>query len=157
MNIVLSRIDERLVHGQIITSWTKQLLVKRIVIIDSLIAKDSFMTQVLTLAAPSGVTVDIFSVEDALSMLNNETTSVENTMLLFRKIESVLDLVKSGFNLKELNVGNMGAGPRRKSISRNVYMTPEEIEVVKDLINIGVYVYLQMLHTDAKIDIKKQI
>jgi len=155
MPITLARIDERLVHGQIITSWVKHLLISRIVIVDDKIARDEFMTQVLVLAAPNGITVEILSVNDAGIMLKQ--TPKENVMILFKNIEFALALVKSGVEIRDVNIGNMSSAPKRKTITKNVYMSPEEIMVAKELVNLGVNVYLQMLHTDAKTDISKSI
>ena len=85
MNIVLCRIDERLVHGQVMTSWTKQLQIKRIIVVDDDIAKDEFTSLVLTMAAPSGVDVIVKTVNQTFEMINNDTSSVK-TMLLFKTI-----------------------------------------------------------------------
>lgn len=155
MPIVIARIDERLVHGQIITSWVKHLLISRIVIVDDKIAKDEFMSQVLVLAAPNGITVEILSVHDAGNLLKQ--TPKENVMILFKNIEFALALVKNGVEIKDVNIGNMSSAPKRKTISRNVYMSAEEVAVAKELVELGVNVYLQMLHTDAKLDISKSI
>ncbi|MBE6083621.1 MAG: PTS sugar transporter subunit IIB, partial [Tissierellaceae bacterium] len=54
-NIVLTRIDDRLIHGQVMTAWVKQTKATRIIIIDDVVAKDDFMKKVLTMAAPPGI------------------------------------------------------------------------------------------------------
>lgn len=155
MPIVLARIDERLVHGQIITSWVKHLLINRIIIVDDKIARDEFMSQVLVLAAPNGIHVEIISVNDAVTTLKQ--TPKENVLILFKNIEYALALVKAGVDIKDVNIGNMSSAPKRRTISRNVYMSNEEIAIAKELADSGVNVYLQMLHTDAKLDILKSI
>lgn len=157
MKVVLARVDERLVHGQIITSWAKQLAVKKILVIDDAIAKDEFMSTVLTLSAPSGVSIEILSVEKAMEKLNIDRDNNIHTMLLFKKVEYALALCKQGFSLKELNIGNIGAGPRRKAISRNVSVTPEEIDCIKKVVEEDVFVYLQMLYTDSRINVLEVI
>lgn len=156
MKIVLSRIDERLAHGQVISSWTKQLQVRRILVIDDVLANDSFMTEVMKMAAPTGVDVETMSVENALPRIQ-EDTSGENVMLLFKSIDYAYKLVNSGYNLERLNIGNIGSGPKRKAVTKRVFMAPEEIEMAKELSNKGVYVYLQMLSSDSEVNILKQI
>ncbi|MFI3284463.1 MAG: PTS sugar transporter subunit IIB [Erysipelotrichaceae bacterium] len=156
MNVVLSRVDERLAHGQVITSWTKQKQVKKILVIDDIIAKDSFMCDVMSMAAPSGVSVEVVSVENALSMINEDTGS-DNVMLLFKNVDSAYKLVNAGYKMDRLNIGNIGSGPSRKAVTKRVYMSSSEIEMAKELSENGVYVYLQMLHTDAEVDINVQI
>ena len=156
MKVVLSRIDERLVHGQVIASWAKQLAIKRILVIDDKLANDSFMSDVLAMAAPTGVVVKCISTEDAFNELTTNVDEV-NTMLLFKGVDCCLKLVKLGYVMQRLNVGNMGSGPSRKGITKRVFMSDEEVSMVKELISLDVFVYLQMLSSDNEVNIIKQI
>ena len=116
MKIVASRVDERLVHGQIMTSWAKYLKLRRIVVVDDQVAKDEFMVTVLGMSAPAGISIDILSVADAASRIQNDKSD-ENTMLLFKRISAALELAKllagTPNELKELNLGNLGSVPGR--------------------------------------------
>lgn len=151
MKIVMSRVDERLVHGQVIASWTKIHAVKSILVIDDQLAKDSFMSTVLSMAAPSGVKVELIDVEQAAERIAKEGVGAGvNTMLLFKTPKYALELVERGVELKELNIGNMGAGPGRKAISRNVYASPAEVEMFKIMLAKGVDVYLQMVQQEPR-------
>lgn len=156
MNVVLARVDERLLHGQVIASWTKILQVKKIFVVDDKLAKDTFMAQVLEMTAPTGVQAKVINCEQAYKELT-ENTSNAPTMLIFKNVDAPLELVKLGYDLKELDIGNIGSGPNRKPVTRRVFMSSAEIETVKELMNHGVYVYLQMLSTDPKVDIKEHI
>lgn len=157
MNFTLARVDERLAHGQIITSWTKYLGVSIIWIIDDQICKDDFMKQVLQLSAPSGIKIEIYSVQQAVDEAEQEKDSSSKVLLLFKRIQYVLDAVKQGLDIKEVNLGNLGSLAGRKAISKNVNLNPSEIEMVKELMDKGLLVYLQMLYTDSKVDIKNMI
>lgn len=158
MKVVMSRVDERLVHGQVIASWSKIHAVKSILVIDDQLAKDSFMSTVLSMAAPSGVKVELISVEQAAQRIATEGMSEGiNTMLLFKAPKYALQLVEQGVALRELNIGNMGAGPARKSISRNVYATAAEVEIFKSLIGKGVDVYLQMVQQEPRIPMEQKL
>lgn len=155
MPVVLARVDERLVHGQIITAWTKQFRVDEIYIIDDKIAEDPFIFQVLTLSAPSGMKFEVFTVEGAIEKLKEEKK--ENILLLFKSLKYPLELIEAGYPLKSLNLGNLGAAPQRKSISKNVSVSPEEIEILNEITKRGCEVYLQMLFTEPKVNIKNVI
>ena len=148
MNFTLARVDERLAHGQIITSWTKYLGVSTIWIVDDQICKDDFMKQVLQLSAPSGIKIEIYSVQQAVDKAEQEKDSSAKVLLLFKRIQ---------LDIKEVNLGNLGSLAGRKSISKNVNLNPAEIEMVKELMEKGLTVYLQMLYTDSKVDIKNMI
>jgi mannose/fructose/N-acetylgalactosamine-specific phosphotransferase system component IIB len=157
MKVVLSRVDERLLHGQVIASWSKVLQIKQIFVIDDKLAKDSFMAQVLEMTAPTGVIAKVESCENAMKLLSQDDGSDVHTMLLFKNVDAPLELVKLGYPMKELDIGNMGSGPTRKAITRRVFMSDEEIGMVKELMDKGTDVYLQMLYTDPKVSIKEHI
>lgn len=153
MKIVLSRVDERLAHGQVIASWVKQLNVKKILIVDDQLANDSFMSEVLKMATPTGIDLIVLTVSDAYKQLQESTYS-EKVLLLFKTISSAYNLYKLGYDLKKLNIGNIGSMPGRKGITKKVFMSPTEIDEAKELSESGVYVYLQMLYSDSEVDIK---
>ncbi|HWP50534.1 MAG TPA: PTS sugar transporter subunit IIB [Clostridia bacterium] len=158
MKIVMSRVDERLVHGQVIASWTKILSVKSILVIDDTLAKDSFMSTVLSMAAPSGVKVELISVEQAADRIKHEGIDGGiNTMLLFKIPDCALALIEKGITLNELNIGNMGAGPSRKQISRNVYASAAEIDIFRKILKLGVDVYLQMVQQESRVSIASKL
>lgn len=158
MKVMMSRVDERLVHGQVIASWAKIHGIKSILVIDDPLSKDSFMSTVLSMAAPSGVKVELVSVDTAAKRIQSEgMDNGINTMLLFKAPAAAQALVERGIPLKELNIGNMGAGPGRKQVTRNVYASPEEIEIFRKLLSEGVDVYLQMVQQEARVSISAKI
>ena len=68
-NVLLARVDDRLIHGQVMTAWMKLLPAKEIIVIDNKVAKDEFMITVLEMAAPTGVKVKVFTEEKAAEVL----------------------------------------------------------------------------------------
>lgn len=158
MKIVMCRVDERLVHGQVIASWSKILSIRQILVIDDQLAKDSFMGTVLAMAAPSGVKVELVSVDEAVRRIQKDgAQDGVNTMLLFKGPQCALALVEKGVEIRELNIGNMGAGPSRKAISRNVYASASEVEIFKKLLDMGIDVYLQMVQQENRVSIATKL
>lgn len=153
MKVVLSRVDERLLHGQVLASWTRILQVEKILVIDDKIANDTFMVEVLKMSAPTGVSAEVLTCEDAYNQLSSSNDETR-TMLLFKNVDMPQKLVKLGYDLKKLDIGNMGSGPTRKPITKRVFMSDDEVGIVKDLVNSGINVYLQMLSSDSVVDIK---
>lgn len=152
MNILLSRIDERLIHGQVMTRWITGLYVTRIILIDDVIAKDDFMVDVLMLSAPVGVDVQVMSVDDAVKFIASDDSSTK-TMLLFKDIRYVKALADAGFLVPRLNIGNIGSSPIRKGVTREVFMSPEEQNMARELCEKGMYIYIQKLPSDKEQDI----
>ena len=156
MNIALCRVDERLIHGQVMTAWVKKLWIKKIILVDDELASDDFMKEVLALSAPSGVKVEVRSVEDTLSTINASQTD-ESTLLLFKEVKFAYELFKVGYDLKELNIGNVGSSPIRKAITTQVYLSEEEKSMCRELNENGVYVYIQKLPQDSQVDVMTKI
>ena len=153
MEVKFARIDERLVHGQIITAWAKKFSINKILVIDDEIARDPFMSQVISLSAQAGMDITILEAVKAVEYLRN-VTAKGNLMLLFKNPKPVLELSEAGYILPEVNLGNLGSSPTRKRISKNVSLSEEETELVRKIVALGTYVYLQMVPADPQIDIK---
>lgn len=152
MNILLSRIDERLIHGQVMTRWITGLYITRIILIDDTIAKDDFMVDVLLLSAPVGVEVKVMSVDDAVKFITVDDSPAK-TMLLFKDIRYVKALADAGFLVPRLDIGNIGSSPIRKGVTREVFMSPEEQAMAKELCEKGMYIYIQKLPSDKEQDL----
>ena len=156
MKINLCRVDERLIHGQVMTAWVKKLRIKKIILVDDELASDDFMKEVLALSAPSGVKVEVRSVEDTLQTVNASQND-ESTLLLFKEVKYAYELYKIGFDMKELNIGNVGSSPVRKAITTQVYMSEEEKNMCREMNEKGVYVYIQKLPQDSQVDVMTKI
>mgnify|MGYP006291319197 CR=1 FL=1 len=138
----LVRIDDRLIHGQVIAVWCKHKPFKRIIIIDDQVTADNFMQQVLKMAAPPDLTVDVYSVDRAVEALQRETFQPETTMLLMKRPQAARRLFDRGIEYDKLNVGGMGGGPGRKNVFKNIAMSEEEIADLKYLMDAGVEITL---------------
>ena len=156
MNIALCRVDERLIHGQVMTAWVKKCWIKKIILVDDEMASDEFMIEVLALSAPSGVKVEVKSVEDTLQAISG-SDSDETTLLLFKDIKPAYELMKIGYDLKELNIGNVGSSPIRKAITSQVYLSEEEKAMCREMNEKGIYVYIQKLPQDSQVDVMTKI
>ncbi len=156
LNIVLTRIDDRLIHGQVITAWSKITAATRIVVVDDGVAKDPFMAKVLKIAAPSTVKVEVYSIKEAAEVLKGEDTG-EKVIVLVKYPVTVLELVKLEVGIKELNVGGMGASKGRKSFYKNISVSQEEKDIFKELIDKGLDISIQIVPDAKKIDVAKLI
>ena len=156
MKVTLARVDERLIHGQVMTAWCKKCWIKTIILVDKEIAQDEFMISVLEMSAPAGVKVIVKSPSDVVALLANDSSD-DSTLLLFKDIDNVDELVKHGYPLKELNIGNVGSSSIRKPITREVYVSQQEKEILRNLSQSGVNVYIQKLPGDNSVDIMTKI
>lgn len=78
-NVLLARVDDRLIHGQVMTAWMKLLPAKEIIVIDNKVAKDEFMITVLEMATPTGVKVKVFTEEKAKRSITSRIKQTNNS------------------------------------------------------------------------------
>ncbi len=140
--IGLIRIDDRLIHGQVVAVWCRYRKFTRIAIVDDGVAGDSFMRQVLSLAAPTGLKVDALSIADAVKTFGQPSPEHKWTMILLKTPLSAKRLYDEGLPYNALNIGGIGSGPGRKNIFKNISASAEEIAILKYLKERGVKITL---------------
>ena len=151
--IVLSRIDSRLIHGQVIEAWLPHLKIQRIVVADAAVANDDLARAVVGLAVPADVEI----VLAAIDKLDFRTLAQDSlrTLLLFRDVDSVLDARSRGLPNGLLNVGNIHAGPGRTAVSRSVFLTDADRANLKALRTSGMDVVVQAVPAEAPLPFER--
>lgn len=148
--IVNFRLDERLIHGQVATYWTRTLQADRIIVADDDVLKDEIGMSALKAAVPAGVHLSVLSVDNAAKRLNAGIYSSQRVFLIVNKTKTIVRLLDGGLKVKEVNIGNMGEKEGRKQIKKSVYCTPEELADVEAVEKKGVQVFAQMVPNDEK-------
>lgn len=143
--IVLTRIDFRLIHGQVITKWLKRVGANRIVVIDDALSKDEFMKQIYTMSAPSGVSVDIYSEEEAIESWKKDQLGDGKILLLFKDVASTFNSVKKGLDLKEIQIGGLGSGPGKKKVYGPISMDENDFTQLNELHENNINIYLHQV------------
>lgn len=149
MKIALCRVDERLIHGQVMTSWIGYAGVDRIAIVDDELYNDDFMKQVLTLAAPPNIKIKVLNV-DKFKELMDKKVDDKKAIVLFKHPKYVLGALKNGIEINEVIIGNMGPNSEREKKTKNVYLSSKEVEILEQIDESNCKVYLQMLPNDDK-------
>ncbi|WP_416044726.1 PTS system mannose/fructose/N-acetylgalactosamine-transporter subunit IIB [Clostridium tyrobutyricum] len=156
LNIVLTRIDDRLIHGQVATAWSKVTKANRIIVVDDEVASDDFMEMVLKSAAPNSLSVDVLTVNDAIKVINSSDTG-EKVIILVKTPVTVLSLIKGGVAIKELNLGGIGAKQGRKQLYKNISISESERQAFKEIMDKNVNVFLQIVPDAKQIPLAKFI
>lgn len=107
MKIVLARIDDRLIHGQVATVWSKATDCQRIIVCDDEVAKDKIRAVLLKQLAPAGVKSHVVDLAKAVRIYRNPKYENDRCLLLFTNPTSVLYLVEHGVPIKSVNIGGM--------------------------------------------------
>lgn len=153
--ISISRIDERLIHGQIVTTWVSAAKATCIVIADDEVAANPFLKQMNISLAPRGTKVEVLSVKDAIDYLLVAQDSNGRELLLVKTPAVILKLVEAGVRIPDLVVGNIGnTGGRfgRTRIVPTVNVSAAEIADFKKLNELGVKITLQTVPDKAARD-----
>ena len=115
MTLKLVRVDDRLIHGQVVAVWLRAVGAHRIVIVDDRTARDEFLRDLVVLAAPQGVEVEVWGVDEGTSRVADLASSKDDVFVLMRSPVTALQLRKAGVPFDVLNVGGIGAGPGRRT------------------------------------------
>ena len=153
-NIVLVRIDDRLIHGQIMTQWSRLYSPTEIMVVDDETCRDSFMTEVRLMAVPKEFKAVVADVDRAAEYLLQEAGE-ERILMLVKVPETVEALVDRGVEIRALNVGGMCKRAGRSTLYRNISSSPAENETLLRLQKRGVRVYVQVVPEDKEMEIDK--
>jgi D-glucosaminate-specific PTS system IIB component len=154
MSLRLVRIDDRLIHGQVVAVWLRALGAERIVIVDDATARDEFLREVLTLAAPHGVPVEVLGVAEGAARLTTLAASPEPVMVLARSPRTVLALRHAGVPIVVVDVGGLGAGPGRRRLHKTISVSPAELAELRELEQLGTRVEIQIVADDRPIPLQ---
>ena len=154
MSVLFYRIDDRLIHGQVMTGWSKLYHANRIIVIDNATASNQFLCQVMKMSVPKGMDVKILDEKAGLeAVLNDEADA--RTIVLTKTPGTMKKLLDGGAKMEELNLGGMGYLPGRKLILRNIQISPEELKELQEIEKKGVRVFCQIVHDGKCVELSK--
>lgn len=157
MSVQHLRIDNRLIHGQVVVSWIRAESARTLMVANDAIARDDFQRSILLAVAPPSIQVVILTIEDALAYVASPEHAQERIFLLVSNPHDALRLAEGGLPLRTMNVGNMAfhAGARR--VSNTVFVTPDDVQNFVRLHEAGIELTCQMMPTDRPNDFMRML
>ena len=155
-NIVFTRIDDRLIHGQVMTAWIQYTSATEVVVVDDGVAKDTFMSMIMKSSMPAKIKLTILGIQDACKYLKEDSKN-EKIFILVKTPMVIVNLIENGVSIKSVGIGGMGAKPDRQQLYRNIAASEEERTFLKKLIDLGTNVFIQVITDDKPIDLGKVI
>lgn len=152
MMIALARIDDRLIHGQVATRWTKETNVKRIIVVSDEVAQDHVRKTLLTQVAPPGVTAHVVDVAKAVRVYNNPKYANERVMLLFTNPTDVLTLIQNDVAIESVNIGGMAFKQGKIQISNAVSVDDQDIKAFKEIDQLGIELEVRKVASDNRVN-----
>lgn len=155
MNITLLRIDDRLIHGQVATSWAKAVKCEAIFAISDEVANDKLRSELLLQIVPPGLKGYVIPVEKAIKVYHNPQYTGKNILWLVTKPADVLRLIEGGVKIDKVNVGGMTYKDGNKMLSDAVTVGKADVEAFHKLLDLGVDLTMQKVATNPKVEITK--
>lgn len=155
MNISLLRIDDRLIHGQVATSWAKAVKCEAIFAVNDDVANDELRRELLLQIVPPGLKGYVIPVEKAIKVYHNPKYAGKNILWLITKPADALRLIEGGVKIDKINVGGMTYKDGNKMLSDAVTVGKADVEAFHKLLDLGVDLSMQKVATNPRVEITK--
>jgi mannose/fructose/N-acetylgalactosamine-specific phosphotransferase system component IIB len=148
MPLILARIDDRLIHGQVILGWSRVLKPDRIAVANDRVARSAWERNVFAASVPPPTKVSFSTLDEAAVELMN-STAAENVMMLFESVGDVYAMVEKGVPLAEVNVGGLHFREGTRELLPFVFVSDEDRTLLGRLAQRGVKLLAQDLPGNA--------
>nr|WP_320050639.1 PTS sugar transporter subunit IIB [uncultured Desulfuromonas sp.] len=148
MSIVLARVDNRLIHGQVLEAWVPYVQADCLIVVDDTVSQDPFRKQLMIAVVPGELTVEVCSHSEVEQLCHGHLVESRNVILLFATPQDALLAYQEGLHFASLNLGNMHACEGKRCISRTLFVDSHDQEYLNTLCEHGVVISAQCIPTD---------
>lgn len=157
MPISLARIDERLVHGIVVTQWYSTTNSQRIMVVDDEVANDEMRKSAMRMSKPSGAGMSLISEETAINNFKEGKYDNHNVLLVVNNVGVLLRLAKAGVKIPKVNIGIMLDRNDRKKYEKSFAASEKELKELKELEDLGIPIVYQFAPSDKEKLLKEYI
>ncbi|MBF0780194.1 MULTISPECIES: mannose/fructose/sorbose PTS transporter subunit IIA [unclassified Granulicatella] len=157
IKFVLARVDTRLLHGQVATTWTKTTKPDRIIVVSDKVSQDDLRKKLIEQAAPPGVRAHVIPLQKLVDITKDTRFGNTKALLLFENPQDVLTVVEKGVEIKELNIGSMAHTVGKILISSSLSVDQADVETYKKLSDLGIKFDVRKVPADKAADLFKLI
>lgn len=147
-NIVLTRIDNRLIHGQVATMWSSSVGANLLLVANDEVSKNEFRQGLMDMAAPSFAQTRYFSIEKTINIINRASES-QHIAIICETPQDVLKLVEGGVPIKKVNIGNMHMAQGKRQVSKAVCVNDSDVDTFKKLKALGVELEIRRVPSES--------
>ena len=151
-NIVLSRIDERLVHGQVGVQWVGFADANIVVVVNDEVAEDTIQQSLMEMVLADGIAIRFWTVQKAIDTIH-KASDRQRILLVCRTPKDFRQLVEGGVSISNINVGNMHYAEGKKQIAKTVSVDAEDVAEFEKLKALGVRCTMQGVPTESAKDL----
>lgn len=153
-NIVLTRIDNRLIHGQVATQWCGSVGANLLLVANDAVANDKMRQGLLKMAAPGRAQTRFFSVEKTIAVIDKASPK-QMIAIICETPQDVLKLVQGGVPIKKVNIGNMHMSDGKRQVATSVAVDDSDVDAFRKLQELGVELEIRRVPDIAAEDINK--
>lgn len=150
MTIKIVRIDDRLIHGQIVQGWLKTVDIDKILVISDEVASDEMQQVLLSMAVPTSVKLVIKNISDASYEILNEVYDKDKLMILFSNPQDIVKMIDNGIKFQSINIGGMHFAHGKKQLLPNLSVDKNDVEAFLKLISYGIELETRALPQDER-------
>lgn len=147
-NIVLTRIDNRLIHGQVATMWSSSVGANLLLVANDEVSQNEFRQGLMDMAAPSFAQTRYFSIEKTINIINRASES-QHIAIICENPQDVLKLVEGGVPIKKVNIGNMHMAQGKRQVSKAVCVDDNDVDAFKKLKALGVELEISRVPSES--------
>jgi PTS system mannose-specific IIB component len=155
--LVLNRIDDRLLHAQVVIGWYEECRPDRIILADDKVAGNEWEKKLYISAVASKIKVSVLSLKEAADRINQGVYDKDRVILLVKGPKQALWLYENGVEFDELNIGGMHYIEGRKKVLGELYISDDEKLILRELVKNGVILETRALPGDEKLIINSKI
>jgi mannose/fructose/N-acetylgalactosamine-specific phosphotransferase system component IIB len=144
------RMDNRLIHGQILVSWNAEFKIDRIIVTNDQVASDPIQVTLLQAVAPIGAKVSVLSLDDTVEYCQSPDAENETIFVIAKFPEDGVELIKRGLDLDEINLGNQAFVRGSKKLSNTVFLTEASVKALQWAHEQGIKITCRMMPADPK-------
>ena len=153
-NILLTRIDNRLIHGQVATQWNSTIGANLILVANDAVSTNTMRQNLMKMAAPTGVATRFFSLQHTIEIIGKASPK-QKIFIICENPEDVLALVKGGVPIKKVNIGNMHMAEGKRQVATSVAVSDEDVAAFKELQERGVELEIRRVPSTPVEDVNK--
>lgn len=153
MPIVAVRIDDRLIHGQIVQGWLKNIDIDKIVVASDTVVSDSMQVMLMSMAVPSNVEFEIKKVDDVADAIISGDYDQKKVMVLVSNPKDIVEMMEKGAVIKSVNVGGMHFVHGKKQLLCNLSIDDEDVKNLYTIHLKGAELEGRVLPLDERVNI----
>lgn len=155
MAITLIRIDDRLIHGQVIQGWVKHEKIQKIIVCSDEVARDEMRKTLMEIAVPEELKILILPIEESAKIAQESQFTKEKTLFLFTTPGDLVRFINLGVKIKSVNIGAMHFSPGKRHILETVSVDEDDLSAFQELAKQNIELEVRAVPTDVKKDIMK--